>query len=170
MLPLGTEFVIADENMRSPSLSTSWKTPRTTNKDIIDLLGRLEQDNPQYTADEMIAKVVTHQKALQTLGTLSISRVVISWKPFSNFAEISEESDQISAHYGVTGTAGDSTRVGFRELQKVRPLVWFTVWWMVGRKNCRAQDKLKSPVAAVHISDPSLRMSTILKTSNLRSI
>jgi hypothetical protein len=61
----------------APSLSTSWKTPRTANKeDIIDLLGRLEQDNPQYTADEMIAKVVTHQKALQTL-LLSISRAVI---------------------------------------------------------------------------------------------
>jgi hypothetical protein len=85
-------------------------------KDIIDLLGRLEQDNPQYTADEMIAKVVTHQKALQTLGTLSISHAVILLKPFSNFAEISEESDQISAHYGSQAQQESSTRV--LELQR----------------------------------------------------
>jgi hypothetical protein len=110
------EFVIADEiNGCSLTVNILEDTKDSQQKDIIDLLGRLEQDNPQYTADEMIAKVVTHQKALQTL-LLSISRAVILLGNLSQtFAEISEESDQISAHYGLQHSGRVQQGWNFRE-------------------------------------------------------
>jgi hypothetical protein len=102
--------------INAPSVNILEGTKDNQQKTLLtSLVGWAGQSSIHSGFDEMIAKVTALQKALQTLVSLNQSPRPPG-KPFSNFAEISEESDQISAHYGVTGTAGDSTRV--LELQR----------------------------------------------------